>query len=310
MPAPRFLLHHYGSSPYAEKIRLALGLKDVEWGSVETAPMPPRPLLDPLTGGYRRIPVMQVGADIFCDTHAILPALERLHPEPSLYPGLPAGVADLLTYGFERDIWLAAIGVRVHFNGDAPADFIRDRKEDYLYVDMSQAGMEPDFPRNAQRVAGWVARLGQVLAGGRRFLGGDEPGAADLGFFHVIWLMRNNPAQAKVDTLLTLAPLLGWYDRVAAIGHGRRRDVSAEDALAAARVAEPALVQGSNTVETLVPIRVGDPVTVTPDDFARKPVPGALVAIDGERIVIGREDPDLGALHLHFPRAGFTVSAA
>ena len=84
MSAPQIILHHYAFSPYAEKVRLALGIKGLDWGSVEAAMMPPRPLLDPLTGGYRRIPVMQVGADIYCDTHAILPALERLHPDPSL----------------------------------------------------------------------------------------------------------------------------------------------------------------------------------------------------------------------------------
>jgi glutathione S-transferase len=310
MTAPRILLHHYGSSPYAEKVRLALGLKDVEWGSVETSAVPPRPLLDPLTGGYRRIPVMQVGADIFCDTHAILPALDRLHPKPSLSPGFAPCLADALTLGFERDIWLAAIGVRVHFGGDGPAEFLRDRKEDYLYVDISHAAMEPDFPRNAQRVAAWVARLVRALSDGRRFLGGDDPGSADLGFFHVLWLMRNNPAQAQVDDLLNLAPILGWYDRVAAIGHGRKQTVSPEDALAAARVAEPALVQGGNSVETLIDARVGDAVTVTPDDFARKPVQGSLAAIDAERIVIAREDADLGTLHLHFPRAGFVVAKA
>ena len=310
MTAPRFLLHHYASSPYAEKVRLALGLKGVEWGSVETSAMPPRPMLDPLTGGYRRIPVLQVGADIYCDTHAILPALERLHPEPSLSPGLAPGLDEMLTFGCERDIWLAAIGVRVHFNGDAPAEFLRDRKEDYLYVDISHAGMEPDFPRNAQKVAAWVARLARALSDGRRFLGGEDPGTADFGFFHVLWLMRNGPQAADVDALLGLSPLLGWYERVAGIGHGRKQDIAPDIALAAAREAEPVLVQGGNSVETLVDARVGDAVIVTPDDFARVPVHGSLVAIDAERIVIGREDADLGALHLHFPRAGFFVAPA
>ncbi len=286
------------------------GSSGLEWGSVETTAVPPRPLLEPLTGGYRRIPVLQVGADIYCDTHAILPALERLHPEPSLSPGLAPGLAEMLTFGFERDIWLAAIGVRVHFSGDAPAEFLRDRKEDYLYVDMSQAAMEPDFARNAQKVAAWTSRLIRAFSDGRRFLGGDEAGTADLGFFHVLWLMRNGPQAAEVDALLDLAPLLGWYDRVAGIGHGRKQEIAPETALAAAREAEPVLVQGGNSVPSLVAAKVGDPVTVTPDDFARVPVRGALVAIDAERIVISRENAETGTLHLHFPRSGFVVATA
>ena len=90
MPAtPALILHHYASSPFAEKARLALGLKGLAWGSVEVAAQPPRPLLDALTGGYRRIPVLQVGADIYCDTNIILPAMERLNPESTLYPDAP-----------------------------------------------------------------------------------------------------------------------------------------------------------------------------------------------------------------------------
>jgi glutathione S-transferase len=58
------ILHHYELSTFSEKMRVAFGLKNLAWRSVETLPAPPRPLLAPLTGGYRRIPVLQVGADI------------------------------------------------------------------------------------------------------------------------------------------------------------------------------------------------------------------------------------------------------
>ena len=107
---PKLALHHYASSPFAEKVRLALGLKGLAWGSVEVAPQPPRPLLDALTGGHRRIPVLQVGADIYCDTNIILPALERLHPEPTLYPDAPTALVQALSFNWERSVWFAAIG--------------------------------------------------------------------------------------------------------------------------------------------------------------------------------------------------------
>ncbi|WP_288582280.1 glutathione S-transferase family protein [uncultured Methylobacterium sp.] len=308
MSAPQIVLHHYAFSPYAEKIRLALGLKGLDWGSVDIAMMPPRPLLDPLTGGYRRVPVLQVGADIYCDTHVILPALERLHPEPSLYPGLAPALAEGLTFGLERDLWLAAIGVTVHFAGDLPAPFLRDRKDDYLYVDIGHAAMEPDFPRNAQRVAAWTGWLAEALADGRRFLGGDRAGVVDLAHYHLLWLMRGGERAEAVDRLLGLAPLHGWIARVAALGHGRPTRMSAEAALDAARDAEPAPVEPVNAVPELIAAAPGDTVTVTPDDFARVPVEGRLVAVDAGRIVIRRDEARVGALHLHFPRAGFTVA--
>ena len=71
------ILHHYEFSTFSEKVRIALGYKQLAWRSVDIPGLPPRPLLSPLTGGYRRAPVMQIGADIYCDTHAILAAIDR-----------------------------------------------------------------------------------------------------------------------------------------------------------------------------------------------------------------------------------------
>ena len=54
------ILHHYPLSPYSEKIRLALGLKGVGWNSVEIPVWTPRPKLTPMTGGYRRTPILWI----------------------------------------------------------------------------------------------------------------------------------------------------------------------------------------------------------------------------------------------------------
>ena len=62
------ILHHYPMSPYAEKVRKALGIKRLAWRSVTIPVIMPKPDLMPLTGGYRKTPVMQIGADIYCDT--------------------------------------------------------------------------------------------------------------------------------------------------------------------------------------------------------------------------------------------------
>ncbi len=65
------ILHHYPQSPVSEKVRIAFGMKDLAWHSVEIPRLPPKPDLMPLTGGYRMTPVMQVGADVFCDSLCI-----------------------------------------------------------------------------------------------------------------------------------------------------------------------------------------------------------------------------------------------
>jgi glutathione S-transferase len=43
------------------------------------------------------------------------------------------------------------------------------------------------------------------------------------------------------------------------------------------------------------------------DDYGRDPIAGTLVAANPGRVVIAREDPGLGKLQVHFPRAGYVV---
>jgi len=74
------ILHHYETSPYAEKVRLGLGLKGLAWASVEIPVIMPKPDLTALTGGYRKTPVLQIGADVYCDSQLIMRELERRHP--------------------------------------------------------------------------------------------------------------------------------------------------------------------------------------------------------------------------------------
>ena len=304
------ILHHYGLSPFSEKVRLALGIKGLAWGSVDIAPAPPRPLLTPLTGGYRRTPVLQIGADIFCDTNIILPTLERLYPAPALYPAPFGALSHALSFNWERTIWIPVIGVLVHFLGDLPPDFIRDRKDGYLYIDISKDAMEPEFELNVQRVRAQLAWLKAALADGRKFLFGDMPSALDLGYYHPISLIRKNSPPLEVDRLLGLAPIVPWYERITGLGHGSPFELGAEAAVEIARDAVPAPVSHIARDADPLGLRPGSAVTITPDDNAKVPVTGTLVAADGMEIIVHRDISEAGDLHLHFPRAGFEMKAA
>src|SRR5690606_2204391 len=80
------ILHHYPESPFAEKARLMLGFKQLSWRSVTIPRVMPKPDLMALTGGYRKTPVLQVGADIYCDTALIARRLEAEKAIPALFP--------------------------------------------------------------------------------------------------------------------------------------------------------------------------------------------------------------------------------
>src|SRR5215469_13176395 len=84
--APALILQQYAESPFSEKVRKLFALKHLAWRAVEQPSIMPKPDLVPLTGGYRRIPVLQVGADIYCDSQLIARTLERRHPTPTIYP--------------------------------------------------------------------------------------------------------------------------------------------------------------------------------------------------------------------------------
>ena len=305
------ILHHYAFSTFAEKVRLALGLKGLAYRSVDIPGVPPRPLLAPLTGGYRRVPVLQIGADIWCDTNIILPALERLFPSPSFYPAGCEGLARGLSFAWDRAMWMPTIGVLTHFIGDQiPPEFLKDRKDDYLYVDISKEAMAPELPLQRQRVTAQYAWLKTALADGRAFIFGSAPSALDLACYQTIYLLRNNCPTA-VDQMLGIdGPLPAWYGRIAALGHGTPTPMSPEDAFAAARDAQPLPVTHLPPDGDPGGLRAGCPVKVTPDDNARVPVTGTLVAAGDSEVVILRRDPLAGDLHIHFPRLGFDVLAS
>src|SRR5262245_26533316 len=105
------ILHHYPQSPFAEKIRVALGIKGIAWRSVDIPRIMPKPDLMPLTGGYRKTPVMQIGADVYCDTQIIIRELERRFPSPSFYRGTDAGTANAFAFWSERATFAPAVSV-------------------------------------------------------------------------------------------------------------------------------------------------------------------------------------------------------
>ena len=304
------ILHHYEFSSFSQKLRTALGLKRVAWRSVDIPGLPPRPLLMPMTGGYRRVPVLQVGADIYCDTNVILPALERLVPKaPSLYPDGCEGLARGLAFAWERQMWIPTIGVLVHFIGEhIPADFIKDRKEGYLMIDISREAMAPQFDQHVQFARAQYAWLRQALAR-RPFLFGDAPSAADLACWQTTFILRKN-CPPEVDALLGLTPIADWYDRILALGQGQPTAMSSEDAFEAACAAEPVPVTHLDPNGDPGGLKAGCSVTVTPDDNARVSVRGKLVAASDSEIVIHCRDAKAGNLHIHFPRLGFDVVAA
>lgn len=302
------ILHHYDFSPFAEKIRLAFGRKGLDWHAVDQPLQTPKPDLVPLTAGYVRIPVLQVGADVYCDTGLILREIERRHPEPTLYPGGQQGLCSALAWWWERAMFMPAASLTTSVIGDAiPADFLEERRRTMRH-DFSKAASLETLPLNQQRVSAHMGWLADILRDGRAFMLGDAVSAADLAAYHMLWFMRKNGGE-PVEAMLPFAPLDAWIERVAALGHGTRHEMSAEAAFEAARNAEPEELRLPADGDPSG-LKAGERIVVRTDDTAHDAMHGALVAADTQELVLRHEHERVGVVHVHVPRVGYHVTRA
>jgi glutathione S-transferase len=298
------ILHHYDISPYAEKIRLALGLKALPWRSVHIPIVMPKPHLTTLTGGYRRTPTLQLGADLYCDTKVIARALEGLHPNPSLYPVGCDAILPALSRWAETS-FMMVVTLMFGLGGVFDEDFVEDRKKMLPGVDFSQA--RHLVPAKRLQLAAQLDLLERQLAQRGPFLLGDSPSLADLAAYHPLLPVRLHP---DLQSLLEpVAVVRAWMDRVAAIGHGKPEELEPEQAVAIARDASPAAFDGEPA-----PLPDGlayqDPVVVLPEEAGSGSVTGLLLPSDLHEIRIQRQSDRAGELVVHFPREDYLVVRA
>ena len=297
---PDIILHHYRLSTFSEKVRLALGLKDMTYREVIVPPTMPKPDLLPLTGGYRRAPVMQIGADIFCDTLLILREIERLQPEPTLWPDGCEGQATAVAWWAERYVFMPALGFIANVNDDLyDANFVEERRKFGFLLGKADVG--PLFDHYVQQLVGNMGVLIDMLKDGRPFLFGDRPSGADFAAYPAIWFLHKWGG-AETGRRLPVARLQPWVERIAAIGYGRATEITGAEALDAARDAVPQLLREPEDRDP-TGLRLGTRVTVTATDVGRDPVAGVLVSADEQEVVIRTGNEARGRIERAFPEA-------
>ncbi len=301
---PDIILHHYEASPFAELARAALGLKGLRWRSVIIPNMMPKPDLVALTGGYARTPVLQIDAEIYCDTAAILDALEALQPEPSFYPA-PLGNLHRMIAGWTGAAQFAAhvgAGMRNVPPGVLAPGFAEDRKQRFVGFDFDMMPLAaPHLETQVTAAADW---LDDVLSDGRKFIGGDAPGHGDLGLYMNLWFLSALPfAKDFADQIFARQALAAWFGRINAIGHGTVTESSAEEAIAVAAAHAPAEIAGPVEAGQTV----GQSVMIQTEQSGDDPVKGQLLRCGSGGITIRHTSSRAGPLNVHFPRLGQIV---
>ena len=305
------ILHHYPTSPFAEKVRRVLAFKKLPWKSVTIPAVMPKPDLMPLTGGYRRTPVLQVGADIYCDTAIICDLLERIAPEPSLYPAPVAGQARLLAHWADSTLFWTVIPYV--FQPAGVQDIMGHLKPEEMQVfGADRAAMRGNAPRMhpsdaAAALPQYLRWLDDMLAGGAPFLLGARPSIADFSVYHCLWFVAR--AKSLAGILDRTPRLLAWMQTIAAFEHDAPTVISGEDALAIARAATPAPAPDNAAFVDTHGIAAGAQVTVTPSDYGMDPVAGELVMASEREYALRRSDERAGTVVVHFPRIGYQLRA-
>ncbi|MFI5000620.1 MAG: glutathione S-transferase family protein [Reyranellales bacterium] len=297
------ILHHYDFSNFAEKARLMLGYKGLAWRGVEQPPIAPKPDLVPLTGGYRRIPVLQDGADLWCDTRLIAQELERRVPAPTFFPPAVSGAANAIAWWAEQQFMRPSALYISGINAEhMPAGLHEDRARLHGLPVPSIEAVKAAATRNLHLVRPQIAWLANMLDDGRPYLLGSAPSIADFAAYHVVWFYRGR----HIDCRAVFDPyprLIAWRDRMAAIGHGRRTDIAPGVALAEARAATPAKPRPSDPQDG--DPRPGERARVRAADNARDWIEGEVLSIDSDEIALLRSDPAVGEVAVHFPRLGY-----
>jgi glutathione S-transferase len=302
----QIILHHYPTSPFAEKIRLILGFKGLRWSSVIIPNVMPKPDVIALTGGYRKTPIMQIGADIYCDTALIADVIEEQAPQPTLYPGGSAGASRILAQWADSTLFWTMIpyalqpaGVAHMFSG-VPPEALKTFNDDRAVFRANMPRM-----RAAEAGAGFVLYLDRLsdALGKQAFFCGAAASIADFSVYHNVWFVMRAGPMAKIFD--AYPALNAWRLRMEAFGHGTMDKLDSASAITIAHDAQAAASAG--LLADTHGVGIGERVVVAATDTGVDPIEGALHGATKDRISIAREDARAGQVVVHFPRLGFEM---
>ncbi|MDB5886045.1 MAG: putative glutathione S-transferase-related protein [Polaromonas sp.] len=308
---PTLMLHHYPSSPFSEKVRLILGYKNIPWKSVVIPMVSPKPDLTALTGGYRKTPVLQIGADIYCDTALIADVLEHVEPLPALYPEPSKGMARTLAQWADSTLFWTAMAYNMQPRGlaqifeHAPPEAAQVFGQDRQAMAKGMARLRPQDAASAYK--SYLRRMSDMLDD-RPYLLGDMPCITDFAMYHPLWFTRVRTS-VLAGVLDATPAVLDWMDRLAAIGHGTMEKSSAQEAVDMAAASTPAALH-DDVFQDEHGLALGSEVQVSAESFGLEPTRGELVAATRMHYTLRRTDARAGVVHVHFPRIGYMLKAA
>ncbi|KAF5387812.1 hypothetical protein D9615_000378 [Tricholomella constricta] len=325
--SPRVIIYRYDASPYSIKVDNVLVLKKIPHQKVNVSPVLPRPEITDLLGvTYRRIPILAIGNDVYCDTSLIVSALERRFPASAgygtIFPqaknggGAVNGLAKASANFFENALFPAAANL-LPWEKFPPA-FIKDRSllsGTTFRVEAIAASRETSL----NTLSAHLSLLEEQFQDGREWLFDTElPSLTDISIHFILnWVRASRLGRPLVDatnfpkTVKWLAHFSDYLERERG-GQAAAQQITGEEAAASIMASsfESYDVVGFNTTEAArLALKLNEQVQIAPDDTGRKYLTvGKLVGINMEEVVIEVQGFQ-GLVRCHFPRLGFTLKA-
>jgi glutathione S-transferase len=186
---PPVILFTYDISVFGRKMDWYFALSKLPYFHCIVLNRLPRPVLEKLNIQYRRIPILAIGRDIYCDTRLIIDKLEQLFPENAI--GSKSPFEKGLEHVFEN--WLVDGGPFARTAGIIPPKAVRALDPAWIQDRINMSGRKFDAetlalgrPESLSHVRMYFNQMeNELLADGREYLlGGKEPTLTDI---HGIW---------------------------------------------------------------------------------------------------------------------------
>ncbi|WP_299123215.1 glutathione S-transferase [uncultured Tenacibaculum sp.] len=304
----KIILHRNYGSPYCQKIIAMLGYCKLDWFSELTSKGMPRPTQEILAGNYsRRVPILQIGSDIYCDTKEICHQIAEISGNKVLsYYHLTEEqqvFSDQLEFEFGKAVMglLNPIEIITSYFKHIPIkdayEFIVDR----LQVKKRTKGKNPLEEKSKDEWKSILIYYLKMIDGileNHQFLSENSvPSYVDLTAYTHVWYSYrlNHLKYAK-----GLPNIKKWLKRMDSFDIGNYKELAKNEVINIALASEPKLIDSSFLNAT----KLNEETSVVVNDelaFIMNPVNGVLVGKDSKKTILERRHSKIGKVHIHVP---------
>jgi glutathione S-transferase len=309
------IFYGYEMAPNCQKVLMTLALLDIPYKYHEIPRMLPRPNFTDLNIDYRRVPLLSIESDVYCDTSLIIEKLcdIAIHEKTA---GEDADVRNHRAYMDVGNNIFPFVVALLPIDGEAmnSPEFLKDR-QDLVGAGrpFSKEAFKQGRPSSLTYFAGYLGIIERnFLDGGKKkfFLGGERPTTADVYVYCMVsWALFGHRGNEPDITREKFPEAYAWCDRVKPfVSKGKREEITWEQVKEV--LVKPPKHEYAKFVkhdeQNPFGLQPGTPIFVVPVDTGKThPQKGELISLNNEQVCLRNKS----GVVIHFPRIGYHVQA-